>query len=64
MIEHRDGVLPIACLRLLGCQTQGDTVEEASANLSEAAGLCLETLDGPRRFFGGINLIGSSKLTI
>ncbi|MCC5842162.1 MAG: type II toxin-antitoxin system HicB family antitoxin [Opitutales bacterium] len=29
---------------LKGCQTQGDTVEEALANLREAADLYLETL--------------------
>jgi len=32
------------CPELKGCQTQGDTVEEALANLREAAKLYLETL--------------------
>ena len=32
------------CPGLKGCQTQGDTVEEALANLREAADLYLETL--------------------
>jgi len=32
------------CPELKGCQTQGDTVEEAMANLREAAELHLETL--------------------
>ena len=32
------------CPELKGCHTQGDTVEEALANLREAAGLYLETL--------------------
>jgi len=32
------------CPELKGCQTQGDTVEEALANLREAAELYLETL--------------------
>lgn len=32
------------CPELKGCQTQGDTVEDALANLREAADLYLETL--------------------
>jgi len=32
------------CPELKGCQTQGDTVEEALANLREAAELYVETL--------------------
>jgi predicted RNase H-like HicB family nuclease len=32
------------CPELKGCHTQGDTVEEALANLREAAELYLETL--------------------
>lgn len=32
------------CPELKGCQTHGDTVEEALANLREAAELYLETL--------------------
>lgn len=32
------------CPELKGCQTQGDTVEEALANLREATELYLETL--------------------
>ena len=32
------------CPELKGCQTQGDTVEQALANLREAAELYLETL--------------------
>lgn len=33
------------CPELPGCQTQGDTFEEAMANIREAAELYLETLD-------------------
>jgi predicted RNase H-like HicB family nuclease len=32
------------CPELKGCQTQGETVDEALANLREAAALYLETL--------------------
>ncbi|MCZ7635953.1 MAG: type II toxin-antitoxin system HicB family antitoxin [Verrucomicrobia bacterium] len=32
------------CPELKGCQTQGDTIEEALANLREAADLYVETL--------------------
>ncbi len=38
-----DGVFAY-CPELKGCHTQGDTVEEALANLREAAALYLETL--------------------
>ena len=41
--QDRDGVFAY-CPELKGCQTQGDTVEEALANLREAAELYLETL--------------------
>jgi predicted RNase H-like HicB family nuclease len=33
------------CPELKGCHTQGDTFEEAMANIKEAVGLYLETLD-------------------
>lgn len=32
------------CPELPGCQTQGDTFEEAVANIREAIELCLSTL--------------------
>jgi predicted RNase H-like HicB family nuclease len=41
--QDKDGVYAY-CPELKGCQTQGDTVEEALANLREAAELYLETL--------------------
>ena len=34
---------------LKGCQTQGDTLDEAMANIREAVELYLETLDGEQR---------------
>ena len=37
------------CPELKGCHTQGDTVEEALANLREAAALYLETLKPAER---------------
>ena len=37
------------CPELKGCHTQGDTVEEALANLREAAELYLETLKPAER---------------
>jgi predicted RNase H-like HicB family nuclease len=42
--KDEDGVFAY-CLELKGCHTQGDTVEDALANLREAAALYLETLD-------------------
>ena len=41
--QDQDGVFAY-CPELKGCHTQGDTVEEALANLREAAELYLETL--------------------
>ena len=41
--QDADGVFAY-CPELKGCHTQGDTVEEALANLREAAGLYLDTM--------------------
>lgn len=38
------------CPELKGCQSQGSTVEEALANIREAAELFLETLTDEERF--------------
>jgi predicted RNase H-like HicB family nuclease len=46
VIEHDDDGYYAYCPDLPGCQTQGDTFEEALGNLQEAAQLYLETLDG------------------
>ena len=37
------------CPELKGCQSQGDTVEEAMANIREAVELYLETLSDAER---------------
>jgi len=42
--QDQDGVFAYGP-ELKGCHTQGDTVEEALANLREAAELYLETLE-------------------
>jgi predicted RNase H-like HicB family nuclease len=41
--QDKDGVFAY-CPELKGCHTQGETVEEALANLREAAELYLETM--------------------
>ena len=41
--KDKDGVFAY-CPELKGCQTQGETVEEALSNLHEAAELYLETI--------------------
>lgn len=46
--QDKDGVFAY-CPQLKGCHTQGDTVEEALANLREAAELYLETLKPTER---------------
>lgn len=39
-----DGGYVVVCPSLEGCYSQGDTVEEALANIREAIELCLEEL--------------------
>jgi antitoxin HicB len=39
-----DGGYVVVCPTLQGCYSQGDTVEEARANIREAIELCLEDL--------------------
>lgn len=46
VIEHDDDGYYAYCPDLPGCQSQGDTFEEALGNLQEAAQLYVETLDG------------------
>ncbi len=41
--QDKNGVFA-CCPELKGCHTQGDSVEEALANLRQAAGLYLETM--------------------
>lgn len=43
MEQDKDGVFAY-CPELKGCHSQGDTLEEALANLREAAELYLETM--------------------
>ena len=43
--RDEDGVFVASCLSLPGCHTQGDTVEEASANIQEGIALFIEVLN-------------------
>lgn len=49
VIEHDENGYYAYCPSLPGCQTQGDTFEEALANAREAVQLYLETLDDDER---------------
>jgi len=40
-----DGGYVVTCPSLQGCYSQGDTVEEALANIREAIELCLEDME-------------------
>ena len=40
--RDEDGVWIVECPAILGCVSQGDTKEEALANIREAIALCLE----------------------
>jgi predicted RNase H-like HicB family nuclease len=43
--EGEDGYWVVACPGLPGCISQGETKEEAEANIHEAIGLYLEALE-------------------
>ncbi len=43
--DTEDGGFNVSCPALPGCHSQGDTVEEAIANIREAIELCLEVLN-------------------
>ncbi|MDD2716802.1 MAG: type II toxin-antitoxin system HicB family antitoxin [Candidatus Wallbacteria bacterium] len=45
ILEKDDSGYYIFCPELKGCHSQGDTVEEALANIREAIDLYIETLD-------------------
>lgn len=49
VIEHDEGGYFAYCPDLPGCHTQGDTFEEAMANIREAASLYLSTLTDDER---------------
>jgi predicted RNase H-like HicB family nuclease len=44
LIEEDDDGFYAYCPELKGCQSQGDTLEEVQANITEAVELYLETL--------------------
>ncbi len=44
IIEHDEDGYYACCPQLEGCQSQGDTFEEAMENIKEAVSLYLETL--------------------
>ncbi len=44
-LDPEDGGYNVSCPALPGCHSQGETVEEAVANIQEAIELCLETLN-------------------
>jgi len=46
IVPGEDGWYVARCLEIPGCITQGRTIEEATANFSEALALCLEVLAG------------------
>lgn len=43
--DDEDGGYVVRCPSLPGCYSQGDTVEEALANIREAIELCLEDME-------------------
>jgi len=43
--DEEDGGYVVRCPSLPGCYSQGDTVEEALANIREAIELCLEDME-------------------
>jgi predicted RNase H-like HicB family nuclease len=49
VIERDDNGFYVWCPELKGCQSQGNTLEEALANIREAIELYLETLPADER---------------
>ena len=49
VIERDEHGYYVYCPELRGCQSQGDTQDEAMANIKEAIELYLETLDDKER---------------
>jgi predicted RNase H-like HicB family nuclease len=49
VIEKDENGFYASCPELKGCQSQGDSLEEAMANIREAIELYLETLPGEER---------------
>jgi predicted RNase H-like HicB family nuclease len=49
VVEHDDHGYYAYCPELRGCQTQGETLEEAMDNIREAIALYLETLPADRK---------------
>jgi predicted RNase H-like HicB family nuclease len=49
LIEKDDHGFYVWCPELKGCQSQGNTLEEALANIKEAAEVYLETLPADER---------------
>jgi predicted RNase H-like HicB family nuclease len=49
VVEKDDSGYYVYCPDLPGCQSQGETYEEAMANIREAIELYLETLDNEER---------------
>ena len=43
--DEEDGGYVVTCPSLQGCYSQGETVEEALANIREAIELCLEDME-------------------
>ncbi|WP_299440085.1 type II toxin-antitoxin system HicB family antitoxin [uncultured Rhodospira sp.] len=43
--DPEDGGFVVSCPALPGCHSQGETVDEALANIREAIELCLEVLN-------------------
>ena len=42
--QEDDGGYIVSCPALLGCHSQGDSMEEALENIKEAIAVCLESL--------------------
>lgn len=66
VIEHDDHGFYAYCPDLPGCQTQGDSFEEAMTNIREAIELYLETLseDERRAYLSKDIMTGSVEVSV
>ncbi len=55
--DTEDGVYVVSCPALPGCHSQGETVEEALANIEDAIRGCIEALNDRVALAGGATVL-------
>jgi len=53
--KDEDGIYVVSCPAIPGCHSQGDTLEEAEANIREAIALCLKVAEENQEYRSSID---------